>query len=185
MRQRSRSRDSLALVPGVTLVLALSLGALLPGCQRGELERVRSVTYPPDFHYISQQEIHTTMGQLAAEVSVLEAVMEKEGGPQPEDRATVVAALERMDRLAAELAKGTRSNHPRIGADAPRLRETIDRALVSARTGSSSYYDVGRVVGGCMYCHSSANAPPREAGDRDPGPFREPETDRYRNKSPD
>jgi len=144
------------------LVAALGVAA----CQGGDLQRLRRVTYPPDFHYITQQEIRTTMDRLAVEVATLEAIMEKQGGPLPEDRQSVIESLERMEALASQLKQGDRSNHPRIEADAPRLRADIERALLAARTGSPNYYDTGRVVGACMYCHAPAEAPERREMDR-------------------
>lgn len=155
----------------------LPLLALALACQRDQpLEpQIRRVTYPPDFHYVTQQEIRTTMDRLAVEVATLEAIMEKGGGPQAEDRPAIVASLERMEDLAAQLDQGERSNHPRIGADAPRLRATIERALLAARTQHPTYYDVGRVVGACMYCHAPQDAPPRES--LDPAVRPEPDPD--------
>jgi hypothetical protein len=132
----------------------------------GGLQRVREVTYPPDFHYITQREIRTTMDRLAVEIATLEAIMEKPGGPRPEDRQAVIESLERMEDLAAQLDQGDRSNHPRIEAEAPQLRADVRRALLAARTGSPNYYDTGRVVGACMYCHAPAEAPNRHEMDR-------------------
>lgn len=136
------------------LALILATGFTLLGCEGDALRRVRTVTYPPDFHYISEQEIRTTMGSLAIEVVALDEIMRQRGGPLPEDRDEVVAILTRMRGLAAQLKKGTKSNHPRIDRDAPRLKEDIDRALAAARTTTRpNYYDAGLVVGACTYCH--------------------------------
>lgn len=136
------------------LVAALVVGLAAIACEGDGLRRVRSVTYPPDFHYITRQEIRTTMGRLASEMLVLEALLGKQGGLAPEDQETVVAVLTRMEALASQLKQGAKSNHPRIDANAPRLREEIERALLSARAEPPNYYGAGRVVGACDYCHA-------------------------------
>jgi hypothetical protein len=120
------------------------------------------VTYPPDFHYITQQEVRTTMGSLAVEIATLDALLGSEAVANSENRDAVIASLTRMRSLAGQLKKGARSNHPRIGANAPRLREDIESALDGARRlPVPDYYDAGRVVGSCNYCHAPPLSSPR------------------------
>ena len=62
MRRAMRmSVRSYALVAPAALCAMISLG-----CAASSLEGVREHTYPPDFHYITQGEILTTMGLLAS-----------------------------------------------------------------------------------------------------------------------
>jgi hypothetical protein len=115
---------------------------------------VRRAQYPPDFHYITKQEIRTQMGQLAAEVVALDAILSKPGGPTEADRETILAILQRMRTAAGQLEKGEHSNHPLIDRNAPRLRNDLDRAIEEVRMSQPPiYYRAGEVVGACTYCH--------------------------------
>jgi hypothetical protein len=118
------------------------------------MERVRAGTNPRDFHYITQEEIHTTMGGLAVQVHALDQIMWREGGPRVEDQAQVVDILSRMRPLAVQLKRRRFSNHPRIQDYAPQLRRDIERALESARKEPPNYYYAGLVSGACNYCHA-------------------------------
>jgi hypothetical protein len=95
------------------------------------------------------------MGALAVEVVELESIMKKDGGPAPEDRDTVVAILTRMKQLAEQLKKAPRSNHPRIDRYQPLLEADIEEALTAVEAWTPpNYYQAGRVVGACTYCHA-------------------------------
>ena len=135
------------------LAATLFLAASAIACQGDGLGQLRSVTYPPDFHYITRQEIQTTMGSLAVEVDELETLMWQEGGPLPENQGEVVAILTRMQQLASDLKRRAHSNHPRIDRDGPRLRQDIERALAAARIRPPNYYQAGLVSGACTSCH--------------------------------
>ncbi len=137
----------------LVVLLVLVAGAAI-SCQ-DTLRRLRTVTYPPDFHYLTEDEIRTTMGQLAVEIVALEEIMNQEGGPGEEDREAVVATLRRMQGLAAKLGDGTSTNHPRLDRGAPILQQDIERALAASKlTSPPNYYHAGRVVGACSTCHA-------------------------------
>lgn len=142
-----------------------ALGTLLllgAACAGDSLEQLRRATYPPDFHYITQQEIHTKMGALASEVDALDQIMWKAGGPTPEDRTRVVEILSRMRTLAAQLKRRPQSNHPEIQEHAPRLRQDVERALAAAKMEPPNYYYAGVTSGSCTYCHAPRHRlPPR------------------------
>jgi hypothetical protein len=118
------------------------------------LESVRTFTYPPDFHYITAQQIHTTMGALATEVDALDQIMWQPNGPLPEDQARVVAILSQMQTLAHELMRREHSNHPRIDEHAPELQRDIQRALAASKMQPPNYYYAGVVSAACTYCHA-------------------------------
>jgi len=137
------------------LTLCLVAGVSLAACQSNSLRHVRAVTYPPDFHYITSQEIRTTMGRLAVEVAALDDLVGQGEETAPAAREEVIQILTRMRALSGQLKKGAKSNHPRIDDNAFRLGDDIDRALAEARIGAPpSYYYAGRVVGACTYCHA-------------------------------
>jgi len=145
------------------LIVAVALG-----CAEPAAERVRTVTYPRDFHYITQQEIRTAMGELAHEIVMLEQQLSPRSEGDGVDQVGVVQILSRMDRVAASLKRREHSNHPRIDAYAPRLRRDIERALVGARSDPPSYVAAGRVSGACSYCHAPrhGDVPSERSGGR-------------------
>jgi hypothetical protein len=114
---------------------------------------IRKATYPPSFHYITQEEIRGTMSALAYQVNELDRIMWRPGGLEPGDRERIVSILTQMQLLAAELKQGTRSNHPRIDRDAPRLQADVERALEAARSDPPNYFFAGVVYQSCAYCH--------------------------------
>ncbi len=136
------------------LQLFAALAWIVVGCAGDSMERVRAVTYPPDFHYITTQELQTTMGVLASRVYELDQIMWQEDGPRLEDRTRVVEILSQMRSLAAQLKQREQSNRSKIHAEAPRLQRDIERALLSARKEPPNYYYAGLVSGACSYCHA-------------------------------
>ena len=129
------------------------LGATL-ACDPSRMSDMRRAQYPPDFHYITKQEIRSTMGELATEVVALDGLLSKKGGPTADDRQKILEILGRMRTLAGQLKKGSHSSHPRIDRYAPQLRAEIDRAREEVQMSDPpSYYQTGLVVGACTYCH--------------------------------
>ena len=97
------------------LLAGLSLAGLAMGavaCEGDPMQRVRISQYPPDFHYITKQEIRTTMAELAVEVVALDGLLTRPA--QPAEREAVLETLTRMRALAGQLVRGgARSSHPR------------------------------------------------------------------------
>jgi hypothetical protein len=143
-----------------TNLALLSLVLVLASCGDGGMQRLRTAQYPPDFHYITGKEIRTKMGELAVQVVALDAMLSRDGGARPADRDTVLEILTTMRTLAGQLVRGgAHSSHPRLDRDAPRLRADIDRAIAELRMSEPpSYYQAGRVVGSCTYCHATRHA---------------------------
>ncbi|MCP3986378.1 MAG: hypothetical protein GY723_18515 [bacterium] len=110
---------------------------------------IRELTYPPDFHYISEGEIRGTMGGLAVRIHALDQQMAQQA-PDPE---AVVALLTEMQELAGQLNPREHTQHPRINRAAPELRADIDRALAGVRFRPPNYFWAGQLSGSCEYCH--------------------------------
>ena len=128
-------------------------------------ERMRRHTYPPEFHYITRDEIRGTMGELAVRMAEIEEIMIHEEDPvlEPDEQERVIALLGEMQSLARDLKRGSRSNHPRIDRYAPELQRDLKRALEGARMKPPNYYFAGQVPGACEYCHVPRRAPPTPA----------------------
>jgi len=140
----------------VLCLLASVVG--LSACQGRRVgERVRARTYPPSFHYISTQELHSTMARLAAHASRLDQLMrESEQGVAP-SQAEVVGLLQAIEREAATLGPGDwPSNHPRVSRNIERFRAEVAAARQAAEQNPPSYYRAGVVTGACSHCHRGA-----------------------------
>ena len=136
----------------IRLSLGLLLLSLLWACANPE--QLRQHTYPPNFRYISKDEVRGTMSGLAVQINALDELLMDET-VAPGDRERVVEILSEMQLLARDLDRGgNRSNHPRIDRYAPRLQDDIGRALRSARSQNPDYYYAGTISGACSYCHA-------------------------------
>lgn len=130
-------------VVGVTLAL-LAVG----GC-------VREYTYPPDFRYLSAQEIQTSMGAMVQAVTEINRLIE-DGIRTPDQRQALVRQLEALQLASVELDGSRPTNHPVINANIAAFRRHIDTALAGARADPPNYFYAGSVAGSCMYCHRHA-----------------------------
>ena len=115
---------------------------------------VRRVTYPPDFRYVTEGEIRSTMGQLAVQMRALESLMMQSETPLPSDHQRVTEILTTMQALARDLTRGQDTHHPDLNRYAPVLEQRIDRALFAVRRTPPNYFFAGTISGACEYCHA-------------------------------
>ena len=146
-------RDAIYRQVRVIGLLAVFMSVL--SCEHGSMPSIGMEQYPADFHYITKQEIRTTMAQLAVEVVALDNLLAGGGVAPAGEREEVLDILVRMRVLAGQLRRGgAKSSHPMLDDNAHRLRDDISRAIAEARMSSPpTYYEAGRVVGACTYCH--------------------------------
>jgi outer membrane murein-binding lipoprotein Lpp len=144
------------LVQSSIVRLAVVSGSLLLlGCSNGVGESVRRHTYPPDFNYLSQDQIESTMGQLAHLVTRLNAVMAAETEIDASTQAEIVTLLGELEEKARALGPGGwPSNHPRISAHVDSLRDDLRRARIAAEKSPPNYFWAGSISGACTYCHA-------------------------------
>ncbi len=112
------------------------------------------MTYPPDFRYITESQIRSTMGQLAAQIYALESLMAESETPLARDQRKITEILEAMQTSARELTRGKDTHHPDLNRYAPLLERRVDRALFGARLNPPNYFFAGAVSGACEYCHA-------------------------------
>jgi len=132
--------------------------ALLAACaSAGSLEEtavyVRKLTYPPDFEYISAQQLEGSMHALAAHISDLDEIMWAAEPVQAEGHERILEILSGMRVEARKLDRGQPTNHPRVDRYLPWLQADIDKALEGARAIPPNYYYAGAISGSCEYCH--------------------------------
>jgi hypothetical protein len=135
---------------------ALLLGFLILqpfGCA-GFAGWVRQYTYPPGFHYISSEQLHSTMWRLAYHSRELRELM-----ASPEEladhRDDVLRHLRIMERATIDLNRtGWPSNHPLIDANRTSFLQDIRIAQEAVSRDPPNFLLVASVSGACAYCHA-------------------------------
>jgi uncharacterized membrane protein len=115
---------------------------------------LRQYTYPPDFKYITQEQLRSTMWQLARQVRELQLLMQEPTSTNERQRQEVVERLTAMEHTTNQLnTSGRPSNHPVINHNLDALRRDIALARASVERNPPNYFLVGSVTGACVYCH--------------------------------
>jgi hypothetical protein len=136
-----------------TACLAFLL-ASLGGCGADLLDRTRKHTYPPTFNYITDEQLQTTMWQLAAEVSSLDRMLAEGQVPNASGRLQVISTLTRMETVSKDLGpQDWPSNHPKVARNIGRFRADVARARRAVQVDPPSYYLAGSISGACLHCH--------------------------------
>jgi hypothetical protein len=117
--------------------------------------RVRRYTYPPTFHYITDEQLRSTMWRLAYHSRELRQLM-----TSPEEtvahRADVLGHLQMMEQTTIELNRtGWPTNHPLIDANRSSLLQDIRAAQNAVSHDPPNFLLAGTVSGACAYCHPS------------------------------
>ena len=116
---------------------------------------VRQYTYPPTFHYITDEQLRSTMWQLAYHSRELRELM-----AAPEEtavhRAEVLQHLRMMEQATIELNRtGWPTNHPLVDANRSSLLQDIRTAQEAVSRDPPNFLLAGSVSGACAYCHPS------------------------------
>ncbi len=135
-------------VMGSWVVLLLSLACAEQAAQ------VRRHTYPPDFQYITNEQLQVTMWQLAALIGSVEAMVDSEEGPEPH-RFELLRVLGKLETTAAQLkAEGVHTGHPLLSAHLDTFRDDVIAARREIAREPPGFVRVGTLSGACRYCHS-------------------------------
>jgi hypothetical protein len=142
-----KPRNQLLLIGAFVAIVALS------GCAQFAAW-LRQYTYPPDFNYISREQLRSTMWRLAKDMRELETTLREPGEFDEERRAQINRLLRSMEENAAHLnSSGRESNHPVIDANLPALLRDIQQARKGVESQPPNYALVGFLPGACIYCH--------------------------------
>jgi len=142
-------------------VLLLLFG--VAGCRdTSPMELIRSATYPPDFNYVTGQQLRDSMDRLGYNLQRLDEVLiPNEGGQQVPQR-EVVSVLGDIERIATNLRAGDAgSNHPFLEDHMSDFAVQVGRARLAAMSNPPNYYLAGQVAGGCVNCHRINRDPQR------------------------
>jgi hypothetical protein len=135
-------------------VVLLPLSILnIAGCNNFA-EVVRKVTYPPDFKYVSEQELRSHMDQLAFQLQLLDQALANSNTEQPMQQQEVLATLSDIERIGSKLQAGDAgSSHPFLEDFMGDFVSRVSQARNAASFDPPRYYLAGRVAGGCVNCH--------------------------------
>ena len=137
-----------------TAVLALALLATTTACKSDVGTELRKATYPPDFSYISQEQLQTTMWQLARDSKELDRVAAKPDPLSEADRKNLLALLGSMELEVDRIGKdGKRTNHPLLDDKRDQFRADLQAARRGVE-GEPPNYTLARTVStACTRCH--------------------------------
>ncbi len=134
--------------------LLVFISLVLIGCDTKMMESVRKVTYPPDFNYISQDEISGTMQQFAWYTQLLDNYLRDPARITEEQRQSAIDILRKMESLSLELgSEDLRSSHDLISENIDRFRYSIVEARNGLQQDPPNYYLAGSVSAYCLNCH--------------------------------
>ena len=115
---------------------------------------IRQVTYPPDFNYVTGEELRSSMDQLGYQLQRLDLALVPAEAGRPVERQEVLDVLSSIERIGANLRAGEGgSNHPFLEDHMSDFVVEVGRARIAALMNPPSYYLAGRVAGGCVNCH--------------------------------
>ena len=115
---------------------------------------VRKVTYPPDFNYVTGQELRSRMHQMAFQLQLLDQALAENNTGRPVQQQQVLGSLRNIERVASSLQAGEAgSSHPFLQDFMKDFVADVEQARNAAALDPPSYYFAGRVAGGCVNCH--------------------------------
>ncbi|VAW57796.1 hypothetical protein MNBD_GAMMA07-1635 [hydrothermal vent metagenome] len=139
------------------VILLLTIMLTMGGCSDFTAV-VRKVTYPPDFKYVTGQELRSHMDALAFQLQLLnKTLIENNNGQSKLDQQQqVLGILREIELIGSSLQAGEAgSNHPFLQDYMKKFLSIVVQARRSASSNPPNYYFVGRVSGGCISCHNA------------------------------
>jgi hypothetical protein len=137
----------------VAMVAAVAIGSLVWLACAENAARIRRHTYPPDFQYLSDQEIQSTMWQVAALTTSLDEIFDNPDLVSAR-RLEILGLLDQLETSVDALRhEGVSTNHPLINANLDTFREDIEKARRDVAREPPSYLRASAIPGACKYCH--------------------------------
>lgn len=136
-----------------TIVMLLPLVGI-SGCSSDMAAAMRKVTYPPDFKYVSPDELRSSMQQLAYQLQQLDEALMPDNPQDSAQQQKVVGTLDNIERIGSRLQAGDAgASHPFLQDFMQDFLADVDNARSAASLAQPRYYLAGRVSGGCLNCH--------------------------------
>ncbi|MBL4820730.1 MAG: hypothetical protein JKY98_07040 [Gammaproteobacteria bacterium] len=138
----------------VLRIMFLALAILTVSACGDTAALVRRVTYPPDFQYVTGQELRSSMDRLAFQLQRLDQALEESNIRQANQQQEVLGILRNIERVGANLQAGEAgSNHPFLQDHMRDFVGSVSQARTAVSRNPPRYYLAGRVAGGCVNCH--------------------------------
>jgi hypothetical protein len=115
---------------------------------------VRKATYPPDFKYVTGQELRSRMDQMAFQLQLLDQALAENNSERSVQQQQVLGSLRNIERIASSLQAGEAgSSHPFLQDFMKEFVADVAQARNTAALDPPRYYFAGRIAGGCVNCH--------------------------------
>jgi len=139
-------------------VAALSVAMMIVGSCMQVPESIQKHTVPPNFYYIPQDRIESSMWMLAAEIHRLDELLRispdsTNVGLQREIQGSLrrmAAAVEQIDH------PGRTTQHPALNRNLSRFADRIAKAQRGVDRTPPNYFQASALSGSCYLCHGSA-----------------------------
>jgi hypothetical protein len=137
-------------------VAALVAASLLGGCSGQSAEVLRRHSYAPQFRYIDDEMLKSSMWRMADAATKLDVLMRRGEPLGAAERESVVVLLDQMADAAGELSAPEHpSNHLVVDLNIEAFLRDVQSARMAAQRDPPSYYLAGSIAGSCMYCHGT------------------------------
>ena len=136
-------------------ILLLTMLFAISGCGDGDITAlIRKVTYPPDFKYVTGDELRSNMNQLAYQVQLLDNALAGVDSEKFSQLEQVLTALRNIEKIGTGLQAGDAgSSHPFLQDYMSDFVRDVGKARDAVSLNPPNYYFAGRVSGGCVNCH--------------------------------
>jgi hypothetical protein len=138
-------------------VLALLAFAVFVGyaaCGKTLPELLRSHTYPPDFRYVSEENLRSSMWLLGRETVELRSVLADASLSDATRRTRAELLLGGMEETIQKLGVDhAPSNHPELQEGLQALLTDVRVAREGVNHDPPNYFMAGSISGACLYCH--------------------------------
>ena len=120
---------------------------------------VRKYTYPPNFHYITDEQLRSGMWRLAYHARELRELMRSPEYVEAR-RAAALDHLDGMEHAILDLNRsGWPTNHPLVDANRSTFLRDIKIAREAINREPPNFLLAGSVSGACVYCHGGRTEP--------------------------
>lgn len=126
----------------------------ISACNPKIAQEIRRHTYPPEFNYITEKELKSTMWRFAAKVKQLEEVMREAKLSGEGAKREVTLILSEMEKISMDLGpQDWPGNHPKVSRHITMFRNDLVAARRALDLNPPNYYLAGSIAGACSHCH--------------------------------
>ncbi len=151
MKGQSRLRN-----PYLVLTFLVLLSTILVACSASSLKHIREHTYPPNFNYITSQQLHTSMSRLAQKVTRLDLIMSEIEEPGKIQTQEAVGILLEMEEITVNLGtEGWPSNHQEVSGHISEFRQELVAARRALLAQPPGFYLARTISEACGHCHET------------------------------